>query len=172
MAHNGTHYERAFEAYLQQRKLPYVVVDQVRKAAFGGVRIKSFDFIVYPPRTSRLLLDVKGRKLRSGPLQRGRIGPSWTTAEDIDGLTCWEKVFGSEYRSVFVFAYWLFDALLMESVGHCFRYQDRNYAFFAVPLGSYKLLMKSRSPRWNTVYVRAGAFKQLAQPFDLFIRNE
>ena len=49
MANSGTHYERAFQAVLQRRQVPYVAVDQAKKALFGPVQLKSFDFIIYPP---------------------------------------------------------------------------------------------------------------------------
>ena len=43
------HYEAAFEDYLRSRGWPYLPVDEHRKAIFSGARIKSFDFLVYPP---------------------------------------------------------------------------------------------------------------------------
>ena len=63
MGQGATHYERAFEWYLRQRDMRYVAVDQAKKAVFSGVRLKSFDFIVYSGRGRAVLLDVKGRKL-------------------------------------------------------------------------------------------------------------
>jgi len=88
------HYQRAFEAYLRQRRLPYVSVDEARRAILpdgAALRIerppltpldpdapphaaphpatlKSFDFVVYAEH-SNLLVEVKGRKLaRRRPL--------------------------------------------------------------------------------------------------------
>lgn len=83
------HYQRAFEAYLRQRRLPYVSVDEARRAILpegaplkierrGGhnghdasgppATLKSFDFVVYGE-GSNLLVEVKGRKVaRRRPL--------------------------------------------------------------------------------------------------------
>lgn len=74
------HYQRAFEDYIRQRRIPYVSVDEARRAilpdasplkvetregADGTGRLatlKSFDFVVYGP-GSNLLVEVKGRKV-------------------------------------------------------------------------------------------------------------
>lgn len=81
MAQRRHHYELAFEEYLRSRRVPYVAVDEARKAllppgavlsARSGVTdagaiaepsaLKCFDFVVYSDR-GNLLLDVKGRKV-------------------------------------------------------------------------------------------------------------
>jgi hypothetical protein len=83
------HYQRAFEAYIRRRRLPYVSVDEARRAllpgggtlklhapeslrpappgepappAPPGATLKSFDFVVYAP-GANLLVEVKGRKV-------------------------------------------------------------------------------------------------------------
>ncbi|MFN0012064.1 MAG: HYExAFE family protein [Phycisphaerales bacterium] len=87
MAQRRHHYERAFEGYLRQKRLPYVAVDEAKKALLpegvgfevrggGGVAacaagaggraparsIKSFDFVIYADGRN-LLIEVKGRKV-------------------------------------------------------------------------------------------------------------
>ena len=57
----GNHYETAFEAYLRDRRLGYVAVDESRRSSLDDEPVKSIDFIVYGPGGSRLLIDVKGR---------------------------------------------------------------------------------------------------------------
>ncbi|MEZ6233160.1 MAG: HYExAFE family protein [Phycisphaerales bacterium] len=71
------HYQRAFEEYVRLRRIPYVSVDEARRAILpdasplkvetgdGAGRLatlKSFDFVVYAP-GSNLLVEVKGRKV-------------------------------------------------------------------------------------------------------------
>jgi hypothetical protein len=66
------HYEGAFAQYLRDRRIPYVAVDEARKAllpdsgpacaAGGSGALKSFDFVLYGPGVN-LLADVKGRRL-------------------------------------------------------------------------------------------------------------
>ncbi len=111
MPRRGAHYERAFESCLQQRQIPYVAVDQAKKAVFAGAKIKSFDFILYPRQGPKILADVKGRKVASRSFLRGRGAETWTSRDDVAGLQAWEQVFGSEYLAAFIFAYWLTDNL-------------------------------------------------------------
>ena len=56
------HYEAAFEDFLRSRGVPYVPVQEARRAIFAGERIKSFDFIVYPGGQRHWIVDVKGRR--------------------------------------------------------------------------------------------------------------
>ncbi|MCP4711234.1 MAG: HYExAFE family protein, partial [Planctomycetes bacterium] len=105
MAKAGTHYERAFEDMLSGRGIRYVAVDQAKKAVFAGVRIKSFDFLVYPAKGAKILVDVKGRKFSLAAYKQGRWGETWVTNLDVEGLQSWEEVFGAGYKAAFVFAY-------------------------------------------------------------------
>ena len=47
MADRSVHYEAAFEAFLRDRGIPYVAVDEAKKALFANAKLKSFDFVVY-----------------------------------------------------------------------------------------------------------------------------
>ena len=175
MSQTGTHYELAFESFLQRNGLAYVAVDQARKAVFSGVSLKSFDFIVYPRQGRKMLVDVKGRKLSWPTYSNGRLGQCWTTTDDIDSMRDWEQVFGCDYQAVFVFAYWLYDKAMptapIEPIPNIYYFQQRSYHFITADLSAYKLTMKPRSPKWKTVYVPAKPFKSITQPFDLFINN-
>jgi len=221
MPRRGTHYERAFESYLQERQIPYVAVDQAKKAVFAGAKIKSFDFILYPRQGPKILADVKGRKVASRSFLRGRGAESWTTRDDVTGLQAWEEVFGYEYLAAFIFAYWLTDNLPIqydfgesrvakppqnaifpsglqqicetnpissadsdkpnipsrpqpESLqpglfDDVFHFQGRDYSFWVIELCGYRLRMKQRSPKWETVYVPRKSFRESAQPFMEFV---
>jgi len=95
------HYERAFEAYLRAKRMPYVSVNEAHKALLpstlparssslaGHLRlagaqvpsappptIKNFDFILYGQQRN-LLIDVKGRQMASRRAQL-RIAPALT----------------------------------------------------------------------------------------------
>jgi len=184
MANSGTHYERAFEAVLQRRQVPYVAVDQAKKALFGPVRLKSFDFIIYPRRGPMLLTDVKGRKLSKKSFQRGHLGQTWTTRNDVESLRSWERVFGAGYLAAFVFAYWLYDddepaeiaqadsaaaAPKSSSPGGVESFDQRDYTFVVAELNAYERQMRPRSSSWRTVYVPAKQFAQRARPFEQFL---
>jgi hypothetical protein len=108
------HYDAAFEAYLRHVGVPFVVVDEARRARLNLVSLKSMDFIVTAPGSHNLLVDVKGRHFPSGcGPDRGRSGhkwENWATKDDLDSLLRWQEVFGDGFRSMLVFAYELLDA--------------------------------------------------------------
>ena len=161
MSRAGTHYERAFEDYLRGRGTAYVGVDQAKKAVFSGVRIKSFDFIIYPRQGRKILADVKGRRFSYSSYQRGRWGESWTTRADVEGLSRWEEVFGGDYKAVFIFAYWLCDDV--------YQFEGRDYAFVGADLSIYRCRMRPRSASWKTVYVPARQFRPMVRPIEEII---
>src|ERR1700759_1643285 len=66
MADRTVHYEAAFEAFLRERGIPCVAVDEAKKALFANAKLKSFDFVVYSKSGPNLLIDVKGRQARKG----------------------------------------------------------------------------------------------------------
>lgn len=176
MAQRRFHYEQAFEHYLRANRVPYVAVDEARKALTSphmhpvspaGDALKSFDFVVYSPE-GNLLLDVKGRKcaLRrsAGRSAAGRL-ESWVTDEDVESLGAWEHLFGSTFRAMFLFLYWCEaqppDSLFQE----VFAFRDRWYALRGVDLSEYRRCMVRRSDRWGTLCVPTEAFRRISRPF-------
>src|SRR5688572_9354611 len=101
MADRNVHYEAAFEAFLRQRGIPYVAVDEAKKAIFTKAKLKSFDFVVYVKNGRNLLVDVKGRQHRN---RNGRSGfETWTTEQDVADLMQWEQVFGDGFTAILSF---------------------------------------------------------------------
>jgi len=180
MAQRGLHYEQAFEHYLRANRVPYVAVDEAKKAlvpatrrgasaeAAGGA-LKSFDFVVYTPQR-HLLVDVKGRMFgvsgRGNPLSSRRY-ESWVTQDDVDSLGQWQKLFGPDFQAVFVFAYCLRqqppDALYEE----VFEFSQRWYALREVSVGDYTARMMQRSGSWGTVHLSAADFAAASRTFCL-----
>lgn len=158
------HYEAAFEDYLRSRDIPYVPVDEHKRAVFAGSRIKSFDFMVYRPGHPTWLADVKGRKFPYDTPANRRTWENWVTDEDLSGLEHWERVFGSGFKAMFVFAYWLTEEDRAGLMEHSHPYRQEHYAFLCVPLAEYKAAAKRRSPKWGTVTVPAAKFRRLAVP--------
>ena len=105
MADRTVHYEAAFEGFLRDRRIPYVAVDEAKKALFANAKLKSFDFVVYPQNKPRLLVDVKGRSLRNRAKRSGF--ETWATEADVKDLLQWEQVFGEGFTAVFGFVYWI-----------------------------------------------------------------
>ena len=172
MAQRRFHYEQAFEHYLRANRVPYIAVDEAKKALLPSGdpldAIKSFDFVVYG-RHCNLLVDVKGRMFGTarGPLTSNRRYESWVTVDDVDGLARWQRLFGPDFEAVFVFIYCLRqqppDALFDE----VFSYGDRWYALREAPLAAYRRSMIPRSRRWQTVHVPSAAFQRISRPFSV-----
>lgn len=163
MARRYNHYEAAFEDYIRSQGWPYVPVDEKRKAIFEGNRIKSFDFLVYPPGQKPRLLDVKGRKFPyDGPSGR-RFWENWVTREDLTGLSCWDRVFGDGFEPGLMFVYWLTDAAVPSPSQDVHVFRGREYAFLWVPAAEYAACARRRSPRWDTLTVPVREFRRLAR---------
>lgn len=175
MTQRRFHYEQAFEHYLRANRVPYLAVDEAKKALLPkgksdeGDALKSFDFVVYGPQVN-LLVDIKGRMYGSSrarsPQSRGRL-ESWVTREDVSSLGQWQELFGSGFSSVFVFAYCLHqqppDALFQE----IFTFGGKWYALREVAVEAYRREMVVRSNKWGTVHVPAEAFGRISRPFSL-----
>ncbi len=157
---SNNHYEIAFREFLRQKKIPYVQVDESHRSAFAQVKIKSFDFIVYPNDKRNLLVDVKGRKAK--PAKKGDwLFDPWVGREDIDALEVWQKVFGEEFSACFIFAFWLSDNNSV-SLFEPFEFCDRYYRFSMIYLDDYRAYIKTRSEKWNTITIPRAVFSELA----------
>ncbi|MCA9302571.1 MAG: HYExAFE family protein [Phycisphaerales bacterium] len=181
MAQRRHHYERAFEEYLRTTRIPYVAVNEARKAllperaALRTTRagedpesLKNFDFVIYGD-TPNLLVEIKGRKLPPLRLKDGTPGKarleSWVTMDDIESLMRWQELFGSGYEAAFVFIYWCADTPPDGLFGELIEHQGRWYTLRAITLGDYISAMKVRSPRWRTLHLSTADFDRLAAPF-------
>ena len=93
------HYEAAFADYLRSRGVPFLPIDESRRAVFGDGSVKSFDFLVYPGTDRHWIVDVKGRKFPYVN-DRGvkRYWENWVSREDIEGMSEWQDVFGGISR--------------------------------------------------------------------------
>jgi len=163
MAQRRFHYDQAFEHYLRAKTIPYVAVDEAKRALTRSpsVRLKSFDFVVYSESATNLLVDVKGRK-HTG--RSSRSLDNWVTRRDVTDLLQWQGIFGEGFAAAFAFLYWCDrqppDALFHE----IFEFTGRWYAVLAVTVEDYHTHMKQRSPKWDTVNMPADAYNRLARP--------
>lgn len=160
------HYEAAFEDYLRSRGMPYVAVDEHRKAIFSGGRVKSFDFLVYH-QNETWLVDVKGRKFPYDHNGRKRRWENWVTREDIDGLKCWQNAFGSDAVGMFVFCYAVDSHASPKPTIHVHPFRSRDYAFMCVAVDDYEDRCRRRSPKWDTVSLPVAEFRSLARPMQV-----
>jgi len=195
MAQRRHHYERAFEAFLRSRRIPYVAVDEAKKTLLpenaalvvderesdgraSRNSLKSFDFVVYGDASDpagnpgglagNLLVDIKGRRVGSERMS----GPmsqsrleSWVTMEDIEDLNRWERLFGPGFAAAFVFIYQCHAQPPDALFQEIFEHHGAWYALRAVPLQAYRRHMKVRSPKWGTVDLPRKVFEAISQPF-------
>lgn len=161
MARRHNHYEAAFEDYVRSKGWPYVAVDEHRKAIFGGERVKSFDFLVYPAPGVAWLVDIKGRKFPYEDEGGCRYWENWVTQADLEGLKRWEGVFGVGFEPMLVFAYWLTGVSTQEPSSEIHVFRGECYAFAFAPASRYAELAKDRSPKWQTVSVPRASFREL-----------
>ncbi|MFM9958028.1 MAG: HYExAFE family protein [Phycisphaerales bacterium] len=189
MAQRRHHYEVAFEEYLRARRIPYVSVNEARKAllppdASFSVRtdpaeasatqsLKCFDFVVYSDRVN-LLVDVKGRKVarRKKPQSGAALAAvprsgleSWVTREDVDSLSAWRRLFGEGFDAAFVFVYWCDDQPPDGLFQEVFEHRGRWYAVRSARMDPYVASMRERSAKWRTVHVPARDFERISEPF-------
>ena len=164
MARRFIHYEAAFEDFVRSQAWPYVPVDEKKKAIFAGARVKSFDFIVYPPGRRAWLVDVKGRKFPYEVNGSRRYWENWVTRDDLEGLHRWKAVFGEGFEPVLVFAYWLAGVTALETFPSVHTFRGEPYAFVYATAEDYADLARLRSPKWDTVSVGLRSFREMIQP--------
>ena len=177
MAQRRHHYEQAFEHYLRSRRIPYVAVDEAKKALLPeearfrpgalpagcgegeGGSLKSFDFVLYGPQRN-LLCEVKGRKVGA---RKGSRLECWVTQEDVLSLGRWERLFGDGFTAAFVFIYWCDEQPALPLFEEIFEFHERWYAVRAVTLASYAAGMRPRSQKWQTVHMAAADFDRASR---------
>ncbi len=156
------HYEWAFENWLIDNRIQYVLVDEQKRAHFGRSKLKSFDFLLYPSNQQVVIAEVKGRSFKGTSFEKLTGFECWVTTEDIDGLTGWQDVFGPGHLAVFVFAYKMENIDIDFDGRDVYDFGSNRYVFFAVKLHDYRKFMKRRSPKWRTVTLPADKFRQSA----------
>jgi hypothetical protein len=167
----SNHYESAFEAFLQEQRLPYVAVDEARRSYLGDETLKSLDFIVHGPAGAGLLVDIKGRRFPGGPEDRPRpVWESWAANDDVRGLECWVQLFGPNFRGLLVFTYEVQPTVSLPAyTDDLWEHRGRRYLLRAVEIGDYRRFMRVRSPRWGTVALPRQRFRELVRPFSHFL---
>ena len=167
---HDNHYDHAFEEFLREIRIPYVAVDEQRRALLQEASLKSMDFIVYSRTGANLLVDVKGRRFPSGGSEgSGHRWENWDTAEDLQCLQQWQEVFGTGFRALLVFAYDIVEPRELAAFERVFVFRQRHYAFFGVWADEYALRMRERSRSWQTVSLPSRDFHELRSPIESFL---
>ncbi len=165
------HYERAFEAYLRDRRIPFLAVEEHRRTRLeDGTTLKSLDFVVSQATGPSWLIDVKGRKFPSGA--NGGYWKHWSTRDDLVGIRRWETIFGGRFAGLFVFAYHVCGPFSPLPVDQLFQYGGNHYAFVGIRLADYLPEIRVLSTRWQTFSMPVKRFRALARPFEEFLMGE
>ena len=159
---NINHYERSFANWLMDNNVRYIAVDEHKRAAFGKVKIKSFDYLIFPPNQRTILAEVKGRIFKGTSLAGLKGFDCWVTADDIEGLSKWQKVFGPDHIAAFIFSYHIKKIDVDFDGREIYKFNDSRYIFFALRLDDYLKYMKVRSPKWRTLTLPADKFRLCA----------
>ena len=160
MAKRSNHYEAAFEAWLRARQIPYLAVDETRRAVSATGPLKNLDFVVSPPALPHSwLVDVKGRRFPTGQ----SYWKNWVTAEEVGSLSNWESLFGERFRGLLVFAYNVAGDLAPLPADELFPFRGGLYGFVGIRLEHYASWSRPLSARWGTVSVPTAKFRSLAQ---------
>ena len=170
MSVRRSHYELAFEAYLNLRGTPCVAIEDVKHFAKRRIGTKVFDYIVYPPGNRAFLVDVKGRKSEVKTSETDCRQKNWVTRADIEGLEEWQRIFGEDFSAQFVFAYWLTaprssapEHEVPQPDGGTFDFAGRRYSFWIVPLADYVRYQKRLSKSWDTVSIPREDFRRISR---------
>jgi hypothetical protein len=187
MTKRDNHYEAAFEAYLRQRRIPYVAVDETRRSLGGGQlsasadvnsqaegaeeeqSLKSLDFIVSPRGLAgqpggSWLVDVKGRRFPTGKSKQ--YWKNWSTADELRSLAHWEALFAGQFQALLVFAYNVVGDQAPLPADQLFEFRGSLYGFLGIRLDHYAGWSRVLSPRWQTVHIPTAKFRALARPTD------
>jgi hypothetical protein len=175
MTKRDNHYELAFEAYLRQRRIPYVAVDETRRSLTPPPgtdaplqSLKSLDFIVSPCAGNGAgrswLVDVKGRRFPTG--RSKQYWKNWSTADELRSLAHWERLFAGQFQALLVFAYNVVGDQAPLPPEQLFEFRGSLYGFLGIRLDHYAGWSKPLSPRWQTVTIPAKQFRALARPTD------
>lgn len=166
MTKRDNHYESAFEAYLRERHVAYVAVDEKRRSLVAAdVTLKNLDFIVSPTDSVSLPLDVKGRRFPSGQRTK-QYWRNWSTWDDLESLAHWQDKLAPGSCALLVFAFHVVGPRSPVPVERLFEFSERWYAFLAVRVADYIQFARPLSARWQTVSMPARLFRQAAFSFD------
>jgi hypothetical protein len=160
--HPVNHYEKAFENWLIDNRIKFTAIDQSKRAAFGKVKLKSFDFLLYRKNKPVIIAEVKGRIFKGTTFEKLRRFECWVLADDVEGLLQWQNVFGKGHEAYFIFTYSIENIDVDFDGREVYESTGRRYSFAAIKLDDYRRYMKLRSPKWRTVTLSADDLRRCA----------
>jgi hypothetical protein len=164
---NHSHYERAFEKFLQKNKINYLPTNEVKKTHIGGKKIKGFDFMIFKNKSNRsLLFDVKGKQFPY-LTNKNNLFENWIYHADIKGLKTWQNTLG--FVAILGFVFLLKNRSYAKFFENTFTFEGGLYGVACLDLQSYLANMKSRSLTPRTYSVSRKVFANLAKPISYYL---
>ncbi|MGH9922512.1 MAG: HYExAFE family protein [Nitrososphaerales archaeon] len=165
-------YENMFEALLREKQLPYIAINEAKRAVVNNKRIKSFDFIV-SSKNGVFLIDIKGKQFPYGKgLRETDYWENWIHDDDLDGLELWERIFRSNTaKGLLVFPYKIKFEKHINEFRCKFKFKNYWYGLVAVTPKEYRNNSKIRSSKGqvHAIYISRKLFPKVARPLDYFI---
>ena len=172
-AQRRVHYEKAFEDYLRQERIPYIAVDEAKRSLLPEVDVKNADFIVHAGAGRNLIVDIKGKHFPYSHQGQRTYWESWVHKEDLEGLAIWQDLLGEGFEALLVYAYWLRNVGDPHVEGELFstlhRYGNRDYAFVAASMTDFASLQRVRSRSWQAVDLARRDLFEVLRPFGAFV---
>ena len=162
-------YERAVEEYLRSHQLPYLAVNQRRRALAAQRSLKNFDFLVRARSGQHYLMEVKGRPFPYVHRARKVYWENWVHEEDLEGLRLWRDYFGFGFTGLVCYAYLVTEAEFLESFPSRSQWQGRNFGLVALTLEDFLQWAEQRSSRWRAKHIPPVLFRQLIHPLEVFL---
>jgi len=148
------------------------MVDEKKRSLIADGSLKSLDFIVSPPQGDRLLIDIKGRQFPGSERSTTAKWNNWTPAADLKQISCWESLFGENFRGLLVFAYETDQPARFPELAPFFCHKERYYAFYGVWLDDYRRRTRMRSHSWETVDLSAQDYRELRFRIEDILLNQ
>lgn len=172
MKRTGTHseYERTFEIFVRQKKVPIIPTNEVKKSFdLQGKPLKNFDLILFSK--GSFLLDLKGKNFGFDSVP-GNKWECWTHDGDAKALIKWEKIFrknGCELTPLLVFMYRIKFPGDEREFKDVIKLGNKKFGVVAITPQKYLLHAKIRSMNPRTLSISRKVFKELAKPISDFI---
>lgn len=168
-------YERVFEGIIRKCEIPYIAINEAKRAVVEGKKIKSLDFIV-ASKTGIYLLDVKGKTFPYGWPKRSiserDYWENWVHKDDLEGMELWSSLLQSKkIQPLLVFVYKIVKRDEVQNFVDYVKMDNTLYGFVAIPTSVYRQNWKQRSVAqgFTAMYVSRDKFKSLAEPFSKFL---
>jgi len=167
---NHSHYENAIEAYLIEKKISYLAINEGKRVLANNKKVKNFDFLINSKRKLKAI-DIKGKRFGYDKTP-SNLWENWINELDIISLEAWQKEFkktGVNIEPVLFYAYHLRSKKQHDLFKITYKFKRKTYGLVGISLKDYKKHLKPRSNSPKGVYVSRTTFAKIVKPINKFI---